>query len=114
MNVTLPPPEPIGWGATGLRTCRPDDRGRLLEMPAQRQTRYSLSEITMFLRSRYDDADCKDAVKYLPKIRHPTHSVTRNDCLRFLRIDPKTGDVRADSPDPMPDDSEGARFIWSE
>jgi hypothetical protein len=33
---------------------------------------------------------------------------------RFLRIDPKTGDIRADSPGPMPDDSDGARFIWSE
>jgi len=50
-------------------------------MRAQRQTRYSLSEITMFSRSRHDDADYKDAVKYLPKIRHPTHSVTRKDCL---------------------------------
>ncbi|MBW8735420.1 MAG: glycoside hydrolase, partial [Asticcacaulis sp.] len=33
---------------------------------------------------------------------------------RFLRIDPQTRDVRADSPGPMPDDSDGARFIWSE
>ena len=33
---------------------------------------------------------------------------------RFLRIDPKTRDIRADSPGPMPDDSDGARFIWSE
>ena len=32
---------------------------------------------------------------------------------RFLRIDPHTGDIRADSPGPMPDDSDGARFIWS-
>jgi len=33
---------------------------------------------------------------------------------RFLRIDPQTGDIRADSPGPMPDGSDGARFIWSE
>lgn len=33
---------------------------------------------------------------------------------RFLRIDPKTRDIRADSPGPMPDNSDGARFIWSE
>ncbi|MEO7688467.1 MAG: family 43 glycosylhydrolase [Sphingomonas sp.] len=33
---------------------------------------------------------------------------------RFLRIDPQTGDIRADSPGPMPDDSDGARFVWSE
>lgn len=33
---------------------------------------------------------------------------------RFLRIDPRTGDIRADSPGPMPDDSDGAWFIWSE
>jgi len=33
---------------------------------------------------------------------------------RFLRIDPKTRDIRADSPGPMPDDSDGARFMWSE
>jgi xylan 1,4-beta-xylosidase len=33
---------------------------------------------------------------------------------RFLRIDPTTGDIRADSPGPMPDDSDGARFIWSQ
>jgi hypothetical protein len=33
---------------------------------------------------------------------------------RFLRIDPQTGDVRADSPGPMPDDSDGTRFIWTE
>jgi len=33
---------------------------------------------------------------------------------RFLRIDPQTRDIRADSPGPMPDNSDGARFIWSE
>ncbi|MBW8734021.1 MAG: glycoside hydrolase 43 family protein [Asticcacaulis sp.] len=33
---------------------------------------------------------------------------------RFLRIDPKRGDIRADSPGPMPDNSDGTRFIWSE
>jgi len=33
---------------------------------------------------------------------------------RFLRIDPQTGAIRADSPGPMPDDSDGTRFIWSE
>jgi hypothetical protein len=33
---------------------------------------------------------------------------------RFLRNDPKTGDIRADSPGPMPDNSDGARFIWAE
>jgi hypothetical protein len=33
---------------------------------------------------------------------------------RFLRIDPKTGDIRADSPGPMPDGSDGTRFIWSQ
>jgi beta-xylosidase len=32
---------------------------------------------------------------------------------RFLRIDPQTGDIRADSPGPMPDNSDGARFVWS-
>jgi xylan 1,4-beta-xylosidase len=38
-------------------------------------------------------------------------SLTNN---RFLRIDPQTRDIRADSPGPMPDDSDGARFIWSQ
>jgi xylan 1,4-beta-xylosidase len=33
---------------------------------------------------------------------------------RFLRVDPRTGHIRADSPGPMPDNSDGARFIWSE
>ena len=33
---------------------------------------------------------------------------------RFLHIDPKTRDIQADSPGPMPDDSDGARFVWSE
>jgi xylan 1,4-beta-xylosidase len=33
---------------------------------------------------------------------------------RFLRIDPQTRELRADSPGPMPDDSDGARFIWSQ
>jgi hypothetical protein len=33
---------------------------------------------------------------------------------RFLRIDPQTRNIRADSPGPMPDDSDGTRFIWSE
>ena len=33
---------------------------------------------------------------------------------RFLRIDPQAGDIRADSPGPMPDNSDGTRFIWSE
>jgi len=32
---------------------------------------------------------------------------------RFLRIDPQTGDIRADSPGPMPDGSDGARFVWA-
>jgi alpha-L-fucosidase 2 len=34
------------------------------------QARYSLSEISMFSGSRYDGADRKEAVNYLPKIRH--------------------------------------------
>jgi xylan 1,4-beta-xylosidase len=33
---------------------------------------------------------------------------------RFLRIDPQTRLIGADSPGPMPDDSDGARFTWSE
>jgi xylan 1,4-beta-xylosidase len=33
---------------------------------------------------------------------------------RFLRIDPRAGDIRADNPGPMPDDSDGTRFIWSQ
>jgi hypothetical protein len=33
---------------------------------------------------------------------------------RFLRIDPQTGDIRADSPGPMPDNSDGTRFLWSQ
>jgi hypothetical protein len=33
---------------------------------------------------------------------------------RFLRIDPQTRDIRADSAGPMPDDSDGTRFVWSE
>jgi beta-xylosidase len=32
---------------------------------------------------------------------------------RFLHIDPKNGAVRADAPGPLPDGSDGARFIWS-
>lgn len=45
----------------------------------------------MFLRSRYNDADadCKDAVKYLPKIRHPAHSVTSKDRLHGQNREPK-------------------------
>ena len=33
---------------------------------------------------------------------------------RFLRIDPQSKEIRADSPGPMPDDSDGARFVWAE
>jgi len=33
---------------------------------------------------------------------------------RFLRIDPQSGGIRADSPGPMPDGSDGTRFIWSD
>ena len=33
---------------------------------------------------------------------------------RFLRIDPQSKEIRADSPGPMPDDSDGAHFVWSE
>ena len=33
---------------------------------------------------------------------------------RFLRIDPQTRNIRADSPGPMPDNSDGTRFIWSQ
>ena len=32
---------------------------------------------------------------------------------RYLRIDPKTGEVAANSPGPLPDGSDGVRFIWS-
>ena len=32
---------------------------------------------------------------------------------RFLRIDPRTGAVVADSPGPLPDGSDGVRFVWS-
>jgi beta-xylosidase len=32
---------------------------------------------------------------------------------RFLRIDPQTKAVRADSPGPLPDGSDGVRFVWS-
>ena len=32
---------------------------------------------------------------------------------RYLRIDPKTGEVMANSPGPLPDGSDGVRFIWS-
>ena len=32
---------------------------------------------------------------------------------RYLRIDPRTGEVAADSPGPLPDGSDGVRFIWS-
>ena len=33
---------------------------------------------------------------------------------RFLRIDPQTGAITADSPGPMPDGSDGDRFVWSD
>jgi xylan 1,4-beta-xylosidase len=32
---------------------------------------------------------------------------------RFLRIDPATRQIRADAPTPLPDNSDGARFVWS-
>jgi hypothetical protein len=32
---------------------------------------------------------------------------------RFVRVDPVTHAVRADSPGPVPDGSDGVRFIWS-
>jgi hypothetical protein len=32
---------------------------------------------------------------------------------RFLRIDPATRRIVADSPGPLPDGSDGARFRWS-
>jgi hypothetical protein len=32
---------------------------------------------------------------------------------RFLVVDPKTGTVRADCPGPIPDGSDGARFVWA-
>jgi hypothetical protein len=32
---------------------------------------------------------------------------------RFLRIDPRTGVVIVDSPGPLPDGSDGVRFVWS-
>ena len=32
---------------------------------------------------------------------------------RFLRIDPKTHAITADSPGPVPDGSDGTRFVWS-
>lgn len=31
---------------------------------------------------------------------------------RFLRIDPATRTLRADSPGPLPDGSDGVRFTW--
>jgi xylan 1,4-beta-xylosidase len=32
---------------------------------------------------------------------------------RYLRIDPATGSLRADSPGPLPDGSDGVRFAWT-
>jgi xylan 1,4-beta-xylosidase len=32
---------------------------------------------------------------------------------RFLRIDPKTKQIVADAPTPLPDNSDGARFVWT-
>jgi hypothetical protein len=32
---------------------------------------------------------------------------------RFLRIDPRTQRIVADSPTPLPDNSDGVRFVWS-
>ena len=32
---------------------------------------------------------------------------------RFLRIDPATGTITADSPGPVPDGSDGVRLVWS-
>ena len=32
---------------------------------------------------------------------------------RYLRIDRKTGEVVADSPGPLPDGTDGVRFIWT-
>jgi hypothetical protein len=32
---------------------------------------------------------------------------------RFLRIDPRTGKSVADSPGPLPDGSDGVRFVWT-
>lgn len=32
---------------------------------------------------------------------------------RFLRIDPSTRRIRADAPTPLPDNADGARFLWS-
>jgi hypothetical protein len=32
---------------------------------------------------------------------------------RFLRVDPATQAVRADSPGPLPDGSDGVRFTWA-
>jgi xylan 1,4-beta-xylosidase len=32
---------------------------------------------------------------------------------RFLRIDPKTQAIICDSPDPLPDGSDGVRFFWT-
>jgi hypothetical protein len=33
---------------------------------------------------------------------------------RFLRIDPASGAIRADSPGPVPDGSDGVRFVWTQ
>ena len=32
---------------------------------------------------------------------------------RFLRIDPQTSVITADSQSPLPDGSDGVRFVWS-
>jgi hypothetical protein len=31
---------------------------------------------------------------------------------RYLRIDPATGTITADSPGPVPDGSDGVRLVW--
>ena len=37
-------------------------------------------------------------------------SLTTN---RFLRVDPKTQAIICDSPGPLPDGSDGVRFVWA-
>lgn len=57
--------------ATSFNEALPLGNGRIGVMVygGVAEARYSLSENSMFSGSRYDDADRKDAVKYLPRIR---------------------------------------------
>ena len=61
------------------------------------------------------EASKSDAAQSFQWIETPTGELVLMSLAtnRFLRVDPKTQAIICDSPGPLPDGSDGVRFVWA-